>query len=76
MVIDRAIVVAGSFNYTAPANEYNDENIFVLGSPKADLKPADGGPCDPAACAEIADFFRTEIDRIVAGGTRFIGAPA
>ena len=76
MVIDRSIVVAGSFNYTAPANEYNDENIFVLGSPRADLKPSEGGPCDPAACAEIADFFRAEIDRIVAGGTRFIGAPA
>jgi phosphatidylserine/phosphatidylglycerophosphate/cardiolipin synthase-like enzyme len=75
MVIDQSIVVAGSFNYTAPANQYNDENIFVLGSPKADLKPSQGGPCDPAACAEIADFFRAEIDRIVAGGTRFIGAP-
>lgn len=33
MVIDDAIVVAGSLNYTAPASEYNDENIFVLGSP-------------------------------------------
>ena len=51
MVIDSAIMVAGSFNYTAPANEYNDENIFVLGSPKLDLKPAEGGPVDPLACA-------------------------
>jgi len=33
MVIDEAIVVGGSMNYTAPANEYNDENIFVIGSP-------------------------------------------
>ncbi len=33
MVIDNRIVVAGSFNYTAPANEYNDENLFVIGSP-------------------------------------------
>jgi phosphatidylserine/phosphatidylglycerophosphate/cardiolipin synthase-like enzyme len=32
MVIDERIVVAGSFNYTLPANDYNDENIFVLGS--------------------------------------------
>ena len=31
MVIDERIVVAGSFNYTEPANDYNDENIFVLG---------------------------------------------
>jgi phosphatidylserine/phosphatidylglycerophosphate/cardiolipin synthase-like enzyme len=75
MVIDEAIVVAGSFNYTAPANEFNDENIFVIGSPKLDLKPAEGGPVDPAACAEITRFFRTEVDRIVDGGTRFIGSP-
>jgi len=75
MVIDEATVVAGSFNYTAPANEYNDENIFVLGSPKLDLKPTEGGPVDQAGCAEIARYFRTEIDRIVAGGTRFVGAP-
>jgi phosphatidylserine/phosphatidylglycerophosphate/cardiolipin synthase-like enzyme len=75
MVIDEAIVVAGSFNYTAPANEYNDENIFVLGSPKLDLTPAEGGPVDPVACAEIAQFFRTEIDRIVLAGTRFVGSP-
>lgn len=32
MVIDELIVVAGSFNYTEPANAYNDENIFVMGS--------------------------------------------
>ena len=33
MLIDTRIVVPGSFNYTAPANEYNDENLFVIGSP-------------------------------------------
>ena len=75
MVIDESIVVAGSFNYTAPANEYNDENIFVLGNPKPGLKPAEGGPCDAIAVQQIASFFRSEIDRIVAGGTRFVGAP-
>lgn len=32
MVIDETVVVAGSFNYTQPANDYNDENLFVLGS--------------------------------------------
>jgi PLD-like domain len=32
MVIDEQVVVAGSFNYTEPANDYNDENLFVLGS--------------------------------------------
>jgi len=71
MVIDEAIVVAGSFNYTAPANQYNDENIFVIGSPYPDLPEREGGPVDPKACAEIARYFRTEIERIVDGGTRF-----
>jgi phosphatidylserine/phosphatidylglycerophosphate/cardiolipin synthase-like enzyme len=32
MVIDEQVVVAGSFNYTQPANEFNDENLFVIGS--------------------------------------------
>jgi len=32
MVIDEPIVAAGSLNDTQPANEYNDENIFVMGS--------------------------------------------
>jgi phosphatidylserine/phosphatidylglycerophosphate/cardiolipin synthase-like enzyme len=31
MVVDECIVVAGSFNYTQRANDYNDESIFVLG---------------------------------------------
>ncbi len=66
MVIDDAIVVAGSFNYTAPANEFNDENIFVLGSPYPDLPRKEGGPVDQAACAELTGFFRTEIERIIA----------
>jgi phosphatidylserine/phosphatidylglycerophosphate/cardiolipin synthase-like enzyme len=66
MVIDDAIVVAGSFNYTAPANEFNDENIFVMGSPYPDLPRSQGGPVDPSACAELATFFRDEIERIAA----------
>ncbi|MFI6290862.1 phosphatidylserine/phosphatidylglycerophosphate/cardiolipin synthase family protein [Nonomuraea sp. NPDC050790] len=75
MVIDEAVVVAGSFNYTAPANNYNDENIFVIGSPYPDLPKREGGPVDPAACAELARFFRTEIERMEAAGERFIGKP-
>lgn len=59
MVIDDAIVIAGSMNYTAPANEYNDENIFVIGSPYLE----DGAA--KQACAEIAGFFRREIERII-----------
>lgn len=66
MVIDDAIVVAGSFNYTGPANEYNDENIFVVGSPYENLPKAEGGPTDLAKCADITAFFRNEIDRIIA----------
>jgi phosphatidylserine/phosphatidylglycerophosphate/cardiolipin synthase-like enzyme len=31
MVIDREVVIAGSFNYTGPANAMNDENILVIG---------------------------------------------
>jgi phosphatidylserine/phosphatidylglycerophosphate/cardiolipin synthase-like enzyme len=66
MVIDDAIVVAGSFNYTGPANEYNDENIFVIGSPYENLPKAEGGPKDLAENERICDFFRSEIDRIIA----------
>jgi phosphatidylserine/phosphatidylglycerophosphate/cardiolipin synthase-like enzyme len=66
MTIDRHTVVAGSFNYTAPANEYNDENLFVVGSPYEKLPQDDGGPSvDKAACKEIADYMRKEIKRIV-----------
>jgi phosphatidylserine/phosphatidylglycerophosphate/cardiolipin synthase-like enzyme len=64
-VVDRHTVVAGSFNYTAPANDYNDENLFVIGSPYEGLPKAEGGPVDKRACAGVADYMRTEIDRIV-----------
>lgn len=70
MVIDDRVVVAGSMNYTAPANEFNDENIFVIGSPYA-LKPGDGGPVDFDRCEEIVNFFRAEIDRIIAHSERY-----
>ena len=64
MVIDNDIVVGGSFNYTAPANDYNDENVFVIGSP-FDLPTNKGGPVDHAECANIAAFFRGTINQIV-----------
>lgn len=66
MVIDDSIVIAGSFNYTAPANEFNDENIFVLGSPYADLPKSEGGPVDVEECAAICGYFQKEVDRIIA----------
>jgi phosphatidylserine/phosphatidylglycerophosphate/cardiolipin synthase-like enzyme len=64
MVIDEDIVVAGSMNYTRPANEFNDENVFIIGSPY-DLGDDEGGPVDHAACRAIADFFRCEIENII-----------
>jgi phosphatidylserine/phosphatidylglycerophosphate/cardiolipin synthase-like enzyme len=63
MVIDEDIVVGGSFNYTQPANDYNDENIFVIGSPY-DLPKSKGGPVDHGECAKISGFFRGAIDQI------------
>jgi phosphatidylserine/phosphatidylglycerophosphate/cardiolipin synthase-like enzyme len=62
MVIDERIVVAGSFNYTEPANDYNDENIFVLGS----VAPVTHGiavAADPTG--DLARYMKTEIQRIV-----------
>ncbi len=67
MVIDRAIVVAGSMNYTKPGNGVNDENLFVLGSPYATITDMDGSDAVNAEnCAALADYFRAEIDRIIA----------
>lgn len=65
MVIDEAVVVAGSFNYTGNANDYNDENIFVIGSPYVELPEKEGGPTDLGECKKICDFFRSEIERII-----------
>jgi phosphatidylserine/phosphatidylglycerophosphate/cardiolipin synthase-like enzyme len=65
MTVDRNTVAAGSFNYTEPANAYNDENLFVIGSPYEGLPAKDGGPVDMKACREIVDYMRKEIDRIV-----------
>jgi len=71
MVVDHNTVLAGSFNYTEPANRFNDENLFVIGcayeifpdrrkDAEKKLKKI-----DKAATAEIVDYMRTEIDRIV-----------
>jgi len=64
MVVDDDIVVAGSMNYTQPANEYNDENIFIIGSPY-DLGDDEGGPVDHTSCKSIANYFRDEVERII-----------
>lgn len=54
MVIDDSLTIVGSFNYTEPANLYNDENIIILGdleNPTPEQK-------------QIALAARQEIDRI------------
>jgi phosphatidylserine/phosphatidylglycerophosphate/cardiolipin synthase-like enzyme len=59
MVLDERIVIAGSFNYTAPATTLNDENIIVLG----DLEEMD--PVAEAAQRQLASYALTEIERII-----------
>jgi len=71
MVVDESTTVAGSFNYTAPANDYNDENLFVIGTPYPDLPADEEGPVDPQECLAVAQYFRTEIDRIIAGSNAY-----
>ncbi|MRG59921.1 phospholipase [Agromyces sp. CFH 90414] len=60
MVIDERLTIVGSFNYTAPANTLNDENIVVLG----DLEETDAAAED--AQRELAAYALAEIDRIIA----------
>jgi phosphatidylserine/phosphatidylglycerophosphate/cardiolipin synthase-like enzyme len=68
MVIDESVVVAGSFNYTQPANEFNDENLFVIGSvfPKVGDIEVDGDHCEA-----LAKHMKAEIERIIAGSKTF-----
>jgi phosphatidylserine/phosphatidylglycerophosphate/cardiolipin synthase-like enzyme len=62
MVIDERIVVAGSFNYTQPANEYNDENLFVLGSTHSEVE---GINVNVNPCEALAKHMKAEIERII-----------
>ncbi|MCZ6701639.1 MAG: phospholipase D-like domain-containing protein [Ignavibacteria bacterium] len=59
MVLDEEVVIAGSFNYTGPANRLNDENIIILG----DLDTTSN--TQRKAQKKIAQFARTEIGRII-----------
>jgi phosphatidylserine/phosphatidylglycerophosphate/cardiolipin synthase-like enzyme len=34
LIIDRRIVVVGSYNFTASAEKYNDENLLVIRDPE------------------------------------------
>ena len=69
MVVDGTIVVAGSFNYTQPANDCNDENVFVLGSP---FPTVEGITVDAAVCQALASHMTAEIDRIIAASDPYI----
>ncbi len=60
MVIDERVVIAGSFNYTGPANRVNDENIIMLG----DLKPAPQAALNGQK--KLAKYALDEIERIIA----------
>jgi phosphatidylserine/phosphatidylglycerophosphate/cardiolipin synthase-like enzyme len=69
MVIDETIVVAGSFNYTQPANDFNDENLFVLGSP---FKEVAGVNVDATNTQVLARHMKAEIERIIANSTKYV----
>lgn len=61
MVIDERIVVAGGFNYTTPANEYNDEQLrHGLGTQRG---RRDRGP--GRSSRELALHMKAEIQRII-----------
>ncbi len=60
MVIDDELCIFGSFNYTKPANQSNDENILIVG----DLDETRVNP--KKRQGRIGKATREEIDRIVA----------
>jgi phosphatidylserine/phosphatidylglycerophosphate/cardiolipin synthase-like enzyme len=71
MVIDDRIVVAGSFSYTAPANDYNDENLFVIGSPHEEV---DGITVMVDPVKDVAVYMRAEIERLFDLSVPFVSA--
>jgi phosphatidylserine/phosphatidylglycerophosphate/cardiolipin synthase-like enzyme len=68
MVVDETIVVAGSFNYTQPANDFNDENLFVLGSP---FQAVAGVDVDTSNTRALALHTKAEIERIIANSNPY-----
>lgn len=58
MVLDRQVVIVGSFNYTGPATRLNDENIMILGDLKTKKKSS------ITAQKKLAKYALDEIDRI------------
>ena len=59
MVLDERVVIAGSFNYTKPATQLNDENLLMIGNFK------DGADTSVKAQQKFAKYALDEIDRII-----------
>jgi phosphatidylserine/phosphatidylglycerophosphate/cardiolipin synthase-like enzyme len=59
MVIDKQVIIAGSFNYTGPANMTNDENIVIIG----DLESVNQTTKNKQG--KLASFALEEIERII-----------
>ena len=62
MVIDELIVVGGSFHYTEPANAFNDEHIFVMGSTHAEVA---GVEVETNPCRVLARHMKAEVERVI-----------
>jgi phosphatidylserine/phosphatidylglycerophosphate/cardiolipin synthase-like enzyme len=58
MIIDEQLLIVGSFNYTAPANLLNDENILIIG----DLKTTDTESIKGQK--ELAKYALDDLERI------------
>ena len=69
MVIDETIVVAGSFNYTQPANDFNDENLFVIGSPFQRWRASTSTTPTPG---RWRGHMKAEIERIIANSSPYV----
>ncbi len=59
MVIDKKTIIAGSFNYTDPANSLNDENIIVIGDTEAT------DPAEIAAQEALGEYTQKIIDKMI-----------
>jgi phosphatidylserine/phosphatidylglycerophosphate/cardiolipin synthase-like enzyme len=72
-VIDSRTVVAGSFNYTRPANDFNDENIFVLGSAYDEIKEPGRKAIkvNKDRCKALAKYVQEEIERMFLNCEKF-----
>lgn len=60
MVLDKQLVIAGSFNYTGPANRLNDENIIIVGDLESTSEQS------VKAQKQFAKYAFDEINRIIA----------